>query len=60
MPSLEATFRHQEILEKLYRDGRAEVRKLAQHFGVSTVTIRADLEQQGLLRRTRGGAVQTL
>ncbi|MCL6531432.1 MAG: DeoR/GlpR family DNA-binding transcription regulator [Meiothermus ruber] len=60
MPSLEATFRHQDILEMLRRDGRVEVRKLAQHFGVSTVTIRTDLEyleQQGVLRRTRGGAV---
>lgn len=60
MPSLEATFRHQEILEVLHRDGRLQVRKLAEHFGVSTVTIRTDLEyleQRGLLRRTRGGAV---
>lgn len=60
MPSLEATFRHQEILEVLHRDGRLEVRQLAEHFGVSTVTIRTDLEyleQRGLLRRTRGGAV---
>lgn len=60
MPSLEATFRHQEILEVLHRDGRLQVRKLAEHFGVSSVTIRTDLEyleQRGLLRRTRGGAV---
>ncbi|GEM83084.1 DeoR/GlpR family DNA-binding transcription regulator [Meiothermus hypogaeus] len=60
MPSLEATFRHQEILEMLRRDGRLQVRQLAEHFGVSTVTIRTDLEyleQQSLLRRTRGGAV---
>lgn len=60
MPSLEATFRHREILEVLRRDGRLQVRQLAKHFGVSTVTIRTDLEyleQQGLLRRTRGGAV---
>jgi DeoR family fructose operon transcriptional repressor len=60
MPSLEATFRHQEILAMLRRDGRVEVSRLAAHFGVSTVTIRTDLEyleQQGLLRRTRGGAV---
>ncbi|MBO1437326.1 DeoR/GlpR family DNA-binding transcription regulator [Meiothermus sp. CFH 77666] len=60
MPSLEATFRHQEILEVLHRDGRLQVRQLAEHFGVSTVTIRTDLEyleQRGLLRRTRGGAV---
>jgi DeoR family transcriptional regulator of aga operon len=60
MPSLEATFRHQEILEVLHRDGRLQVRQLAEHFGVSTVTIRTDLEyleQRGLLRRTHGGAV---
>lgn len=60
MPSLEATFRHQEILEVLRRDGQAHVGRLANRFGVSTVTIRTDLEyleHQGLLRRTRGGAV---
>ncbi len=60
MPSLEATFRHQEILEVLRREGQAHVGRLADHFGVSTVTIRTDLEyleRQGLLRRTRGGAV---
>jgi DeoR family transcriptional regulator of aga operon len=60
MPSLEATFRHQEILEVLRRDGQAHVARLANRFGVSTVTIRTDLEyleHQGLLRRTRGGAV---
>ena len=60
MPSLEATFRHQEMLEILQRDGQVQVTKLADHFGVSAVTIRTDLEyleNQGLLRRTRGGAV---
>ena len=60
MPSLEATFRHREILEELHRDGRVEVGRLATRFGVSCVTIRTDLdylEQQGLLRRIRGGAV---
>ncbi|MDX2007218.1 MAG: DeoR/GlpR family DNA-binding transcription regulator [Meiothermus sp.] len=60
MPSLEATFRHQEIMAVLARDGQAHVTALAEHFGVSSVTIRTDLEyleHQGLLRRTRGGAV---
>ena len=60
MPSLEATFRHQEIVAMLSRDGQAHVTSLAEHFGVSSVTIRTDLEyleHQGLLRRTRGGAV---
>ncbi|MCX7740850.1 MAG: DeoR/GlpR family DNA-binding transcription regulator [Meiothermus sp.] len=60
MPSLEATLRHQEILKTLHQEGRVEVGALARRFGVSAVTVRADLEyleRQGLLRRTRGGAV---
>lgn len=62
MPSLEATFRHQEILNILSKTGQAQVSKLADQFAVSTVTIRSDLEyleSQGLLRRTRGGAIPT-
>lgn len=60
MPSLEATLRHQRMLESLQQEGQVQVTKLAEHFGVSAVTIRTDLEyleRQGLLRRTRGGAV---
>jgi len=60
MPSLEATFRHLEITELLRREGQVHVGKLASRFGVSAVTVRADLEyleSKGLLRRTRGGAV---
>lgn len=60
MPSLEATFRHLEIVDILKRDGQVQVARLADQFGVSAVTVRSDLEYleaQGLLRRTRGGAV---
>lgn len=60
MPSIEATLRHQEILSSLGRNGQVQVSKLASQFSVSTVTVRSDLEYlegQGLLHRTRGGAV---
>lgn len=60
MPSLEATLRHQAILEHLRQEGQVRVSELSERFAVSAVTIRADLEhleQQGALRRTRGGAV---
>ncbi len=60
MPSLEATFRHQEILAMLDKNGQVQVSKLANQFSISTVTVRTDLEfleHQGLLRRTRGGAI---
>lgn len=57
MPSLEATLRHQAILEHLRQEGQVRVSELSERFAVSAVTIRADLEhleQQGALRRTRG------
>lgn len=60
MPSLEATFRHLEIVNHLKRDGQVQVARLADQLGVSAVTIRTDLEYlegQGRLRRTRGGAI---
>jgi DeoR family transcriptional regulator of aga operon len=60
MPSLEATLRHLEIVDQLKNDGQVQVARLADRFGVSAVTIRTDLEYlegQGLLRRTRGGAI---
>lgn len=62
MPSLEATLRQQIILEALREQRQVRVSHLAKHLAVSNVTIRADLEfleSQGLLQRTRGGAVPT-
>lgn len=52
--------REQEILLELDSAGRVMVNKLAAKFGVSTVTVRKDLdalERRSLLRRIRGGAV---
>lgn len=52
--------RHRTIAEKARDERRVEVSTLAASFGVSPETIRRDLsalEQQGILRRTHGGAV---
>ncbi len=52
--------RRREILEQLNKKGRLSVQALSQHFNVSEVTIRTDLQEladQGLLIRTHGGAV---
>ncbi|MEO3432567.1 DeoR/GlpR family DNA-binding transcription regulator [Inquilinus sp. CAU 1745] len=60
MPSLQATLRHQSIVDFLHRDGNVHVADLAEKLQVSAVTIRADLdylEEQQVLSRTRGGAV---
>lgn len=60
MPSLQATLRHEMILELLQQHGQVKVAQLADRLEVSPVTIRADLEfleKQKSLRRTRGGAV---
>ncbi len=60
MPSLQATLRHQAIVEILQQDGNVHVAEVAEKLGVSAVTVRADLdylESQQVLRRTRGGAV---
>lgn len=60
MPSLQATLRHQAIIDALNARGNVRVGDLADDLAVSAVTIRADLdylEAQQLLRRTRGGAV---
>jgi DeoR family fructose operon transcriptional repressor len=53
--------RRYEILQAVRANGRVEVALLAQEFGVSTETIRQDLNQlqdAGMLRRTHGGAVR--
>ncbi len=60
MASLDEFAREQAILTILKTSGHAVVHDLADTFGVSTVTIRKDLdalERRNLLRRVRGGAV---
>lgn len=52
--------RRQAILDWVQARGRASVVELSQQFGVSEVTIRADLQalaDQNLLVRTHGGAI---
>lgn len=52
--------RKAEILKFLEQDGKIEVNILAEHFNTSKETIRRDLkdlEAQGALTRTHGGAV---
>jgi len=52
--------RRQAILQLLQRQGRVSVNELSATFGVSEVTIRADLQalaDRGLLVRTHGGAI---
>lgn len=53
--------RHDAILRRLRADGEVSVQTLATGLGVSTSTIRRDLDalsQDGLLRRVRGGGSQ--
>jgi DeoR/GlpR family transcriptional regulator of sugar metabolism len=55
-----AVTRRREILDQLHRDGEVTVAALEEQFGVSSMTARrdlAELERQGLVRRTHGGAV---
>jgi DeoR/GlpR family transcriptional regulator of sugar metabolism len=57
------SFRHSEILSQITRTPSLRVAELAAHLGVSTETIRRDLDeltQQRLINRTYGGAVRTL
>ena len=52
--------RSERILEELLRNGEVAVDRLARQLHVSEATIRRDLtelEQQGLLRRSHGGAL---
>jgi DeoR/GlpR family transcriptional regulator of sugar metabolism len=54
--------RKNTIQELLKQDAEVRVNDLAERFGISSVTIRNDLaemEEEGLLRRTHGGAVST-
>ena len=62
MASLTEFDREQEILRRLELDGRVDVNALSEDFGVSTVTVRKNLdvlERRGMLRRIRGGALST-
>ena len=55
--------RSERILEELMREGEVSVDGLARSFSVSRSTIRrnlSELEQQGLLRRNRGGAIPSV
>jgi DeoR family transcriptional regulator of aga operon len=55
--------RSERILEELLRDGEVSVDRLAKSFSVSRSTIRrnlTELEQLGLLRRNRGGAIPSV
>jgi DeoR/GlpR family transcriptional regulator of sugar metabolism len=54
--------RRQQILETIEKAGQLSVIELSAQFDVSEVTIRQDLQalsEQGLLLRTRGGALST-
>jgi DeoR family fructose operon transcriptional repressor len=54
------TDRHNAILDLLLERGRLHVSALADHFGVTAMTVRRDLhalEACGLVTRTHGGAV---
>jgi DeoR/GlpR family transcriptional regulator of sugar metabolism len=60
MASLSLLERQHEILALLQQERRVSVADLSGRFGVSAVTIRADLSElqgRGLLARTHGGAV---
>ncbi|MDO8198103.1 MULTISPECIES: DeoR/GlpR family DNA-binding transcription regulator [unclassified Conexibacter] len=55
-----AASRRRSIVDLLHRDGEVTVAALEEQFGVSSMTARrdlAELERQGLARRTHGGAV---
>ncbi len=53
--------RRQFILDDIYQSGAGMVSDLSSKYGVSEMTIRRDLitlEEEGLIRRTHGGAVR--
>jgi DeoR family transcriptional regulator of aga operon len=61
VPSTAKHERSKEILRQLLRDGEVTVLQLAKRLKTSTATVRrelTDLERAGLLRKTRGGAIQ--
>jgi DeoR/GlpR family transcriptional regulator of sugar metabolism len=58
--NLSVTERRQEILDQVNHSGRVAVAELSDKFGVSEVTIRADLQalaESNFLLRTHGGAI---
>jgi DeoR/GlpR family transcriptional regulator of sugar metabolism len=60
MSSLQPEQRRQNILSDLAQDGDKQIAMLSEKYGVSEMTIRRDLKQledQGLVRRTYGGAI---
>jgi DeoR/GlpR family transcriptional regulator of sugar metabolism len=61
--TLRAEERRASILASLERDGAVQLEEAARALGVSSMTVRRDLddlEAEGLLRRVRGGAVSVL
>jgi DeoR family fructose operon transcriptional repressor len=59
----ESEARRQALLVALERDGLIRLTESAEALGVSTMTIRrdlADLEEEGLVRRVRGGAMSVI
>jgi DeoR family fructose operon transcriptional repressor len=61
--TLHARERRTALLEMLARDGAVQLDGAASSLGVSSMTVRRDLEDleaEGLLRRVRGGAVATI
>ena len=56
---MNAAQRRMEIYQQLEKTGSVEVNNLAEHFNVSAMTIRRDLqlfESQGLITTNYGGA----
>ena len=61
-PKVLAQVRHDRILEALAKRGSVSVREVASELAVSEMTVRRDLielEREGRLVRTHGGAVRT-
>ncbi|MFF9214208.1 MULTISPECIES: LacI family DNA-binding transcriptional regulator [unclassified Streptomyces] len=57
---MHAEERHREILRRLRENGSVRVREVAAELGVSSITVRRDVEvlaERGLLARVHGGAV---